>query len=62
MPNQNLFSDRAVYLGDGLYADWDGWQIELSASNGIAKTNTVYLEPSVLVAFNRWVKTLPVSA
>lgn len=47
-----------VYLGDGLYADFDGFQIELYASNGMYKTNQVYLEPSVLTAFLNYVKRL----
>ena len=47
-----------VYLGDGLYADFDGFQIELYSSNGMMKTNQVYLEPSVLTAFLNYVKRL----
>ena len=47
-----------TYLGDGLYAAFDGWQIELYASNGIKKTNQVYLEPAVLGAFLRYIDTL----
>lgn len=48
------------YLGDGLYASYDGWQIELYASDGIRKTNSVYLEPSVLTKFQVWVNNLPI--
>jgi hypothetical protein len=47
-----------VYLGDGLYASFDGYQIELYASNGICKTNQVYLDPHVLAAFLRYVESL----
>ena len=47
-----------VYLGDGLYADFDGYQVELYAHDGITKTNQVYLEPSVLEAFWEYVKKL----
>lgn len=39
------------YLGDGLYGDFDGYQIVLAANNGIVDTNVVYLEPSVLNNF-----------
>lgn len=28
------------YLGDGLYADFDGYQFSLSAENGIRATDT----------------------
>lgn len=45
-----------VYLGDGLYADFDGYQIELYASNGVRKTNQVYLDSSTLHAFLNYVK------
>lgn len=43
-----------TYLGDGLYADFDGFQIALSAENGICATDTVYLDPSTLASFDRW--------
>jgi hypothetical protein len=47
-----------VYLGDGLYAEFDGFQVKLYASNGLHTTNVVYLEPSVLHAFFAWVTNL----
>ena len=47
-----------VYLGDGLYAAFDGYRIELYASDGIHKTNWVYLEPGKLEAFLRYVENL----
>jgi len=45
-------------LGDGLYADFDDWQVELFASNGIEKTAVVYLEPELLDASMRYVEEL----
>ena len=48
-----------VYLGDGLFASFDGWQVELYASNGVCKTNQVYLEPSVLKSFLTYANGLP---
>ena len=36
-------TDNIDYLGDGLYASWDGEQLELYTSNGIEVTNRVYL-------------------
>ena len=47
-----------VYLGDGLYAVFDGYQIELYASNGIQKTNRVYLDPSVCDSFLSFVEAI----
>jgi hypothetical protein len=46
------------YLGDGLYASFDGWQIELYASNGIQKTSSVFLDPDTLAAFLKYVERL----
>lgn len=46
------------YLGDGLYAEYDGWQVRLYASNGVHATNQVFLEPGVLAAFQRYVAKL----
>jgi hypothetical protein len=46
------------YLGDGLYASFDGWQIELYASNGIEKTNSVLLDSDTLAAFLKYVERL----
>lgn len=52
------FDQNDVYLGDGLYADFDGYQIELYASDGGQKTNRVWLEPAVLEAFEQYIKRL----
>jgi hypothetical protein len=46
------------YLGDGLYASFDGWQIELYASNGIQKTSSVFLDSGTLAAFLKYVERL----
>jgi hypothetical protein len=51
-------SNHATFLGDGLYADFDGYNVEIFASNGIIRTNRVFLEPCVLEAFLRWVEAL----
>ena len=45
------------YLGDGLYVDYDGWQVEVYASNGISATNKVFMDPSVLKAFLRYIES-----
>jgi hypothetical protein len=56
MPTEDL--SLPVYLGDGLYAEYDGWQIRIYASNGVRVTNEVYLEPSVLQSFLSYIKTI----
>lgn len=40
-----------VYLGDGLYAEFDGEQVCLYAFNGLERTDQVFMEPTVLEAF-----------
>lgn len=48
------------YLGDGLYADFDGYQIVLAANDRVGgnPSDKVYLEPNVIQAFERYLKTL----
>lgn len=50
--------DKKVYLGDGLYANFDGYQVALTAENGICVTNVVYLDPQVARAFEQYLKQL----
>lgn len=44
-------ADTPTYLGDGLYVQRHGWQLELYAHNGLEKTNSVYLDDSTLRSF-----------
>lgn len=47
------------YLGDSVYADFDGYHIILTTNNGYGTTNTIALEPSVynaLIKFNEKIK------
>ena len=37
-----------VYLGDGVYADFDGYQVWIWTSNGIRESERIALEPSVI--------------
>jgi hypothetical protein len=46
------------YLGDGVYASFDGYQIELTAENGIRATDTIYLEPDVYTRLVQFVENL----
>ena len=36
------------YLGDGAYAKFDGYGIELTTEDGITTTNIIYLEPKTM--------------
>jgi hypothetical protein len=49
---------RETYLGDGLYASFDGWQIKLRAPRE-GGDHEIYLEPSVQQAFMQFLDTLP---
>jgi hypothetical protein len=37
-----------MYLGDAVYADFDGFAFVLTTEDGISASNTIVLEPSVL--------------
>jgi hypothetical protein len=50
--------DNETYLGDGLYAQFDGFQFVLKANDPITPTDTVYLEPRVVEAFNAFVQRI----
>lgn len=38
------------YLGDSVYADFDGYHIVLTTENGYGPNNTIALEPAVYAA------------
>jgi hypothetical protein len=44
----------ADYLGDAVYADFDGYHIVLTTSDGLRDTNRICLEPSVYDALVRY--------
>lgn len=48
------------YLGDSVYAEWDGYHIILMTENGLPTdpSNRIYIEPQVLDALNNYAKTL----
>lgn len=46
------------YLGDGVYADYDGYYIVLTTENGVSVTNTIYAELSVYQALVRYVERM----
>jgi len=51
-------SERKTYIGDGVYADNDGYGIVLTTENGISTTNRIVLEPEVYANLEKWVKIL----
>jgi len=51
-------SDDKIYLGDSVYADFDGERITLTTENGYGPSNTIVLEPEGYHALLRWVDRL----
>lgn len=50
--------EEPTYLGDGLYATSDGYQIVLTANLGSSEQATVYLDGGVYAALQRYAKSL----
>lgn len=44
-----------IYLGDAVYAEFDGYGIKLTTEDGLRATNAIYLEPEVYENLIRWV-------
>lgn len=38
---------KKVYLGDGVYAEYDGQDLILTTENGVSVTNRIVLDPHV---------------
>lgn len=49
---------KKTYLGDGVYANFDGYQIVLTTEDGYSVTNTIYLEPAVYTQLLRYAESL----
>lgn len=54
----DIYLKMETYLGDGLYAAYDGYMVRLYASNGMQVTNEVWLEPEVLESFKIFMKKI----
>ncbi len=55
--NQPLQSTpHKQYLGDAVYADFDGFFIVLTTENGVSATNTIMLEPGVAKKLGEYLK------
>ena len=58
-PEQQKKEPMKVYLGDSVYADFNGFMIVLTTENGLGPSNTIYLEPEVMLALIRYAEGLP---
>jgi hypothetical protein len=52
-------SEREVYLGDRLFASFDGWQVRLRAPRE-GGDHEVFMDATVLKAFLQFLDTLPI--
>lgn len=54
-----MTDEHKRHLGDGAYANLDfHGRVVLTTENGLEVTNTVVLEPEVLVELERWLEEL----
>jgi len=49
-------TSRKRYIGDSVYADYDGHMLVLTTENGLGPSNTIHLEPQVLEALFLYVE------
>lgn len=50
---------QQTYLGDGLYAEYDGLVLRLYTSNGFATTSEVWLEKEICHNLVTFISTFP---
>jgi hypothetical protein len=47
---------KKAYLGDGVYAQYDGYTVTLTTENGVDETNVIFLEPNVVESLLKYLK------
>jgi hypothetical protein len=47
---------KKEYLGDSVYASFNGFMITLTTENGLAPSNTIHLEPAVVTELMAFIK------
>jgi hypothetical protein len=53
---------KKTYLGDSVYADFDGYHIILTTENGMEAGNRIFLEGQVVNALERFIKEIKEAA
>lgn len=48
--------ERKVYIGDSVYAEFDGFGVILTTENGYGPSNTIVLEPKMVVQLGELLK------
>ena len=46
------------YLGDAVYADWDGYHVILTTSDGVYESNRILLEDTVMEQLTNYYERL----
>ena len=47
-----------VYLGDYVYAEWDGYSIKITLNKGYGDEHTIYLDPDVQVNLVKFIERI----
>ena len=47
---------EVTYIGDGVYAYFDGWQVMIYTSNGIEDSEPIGLEDNTMIALIEYAK------
>lgn len=47
-----------TYIGDGVYVEFDGYQLIVTTENGISVTNLIVIEPQIWSSLQHYVKSL----
>ena len=53
MPDRTMKIEKD-YMGDGIYADDEGYAMRLTSENGISVLQEIVIEPFMLQAINRY--------
>jgi len=53
-----MADDNKQYLGDSVYADYDGYQIRLYLDNGLGVDTEIFMEPDVMHSFIAYAKRM----
>lgn len=54
-----MTADTKEYIGDGIYAAFDGYMLILTTENGVEVTNRIGIEPREWAKLGRYVEALP---
>ena len=46
------------YLGDSVYAEFNGAEFVLTTENGLGPSNTIYMDVNVVEAFSHYIKRI----